>query len=248
MRWSIRYSVHSAAWVIAVSENTKRDLMRLYRVAEERIRVVYEGCGQGGEETVRGGEENRKRETIPPLTAYTQPYLLFIGRLETRKNIVRMIEAFERFKEKTGLPHVLVLAGKPGFGYEKIKDQISKSTYQKAIQEVGYVSESEKWQLLRGADVFLFPSLYEGFGLPVIEAQSVGVPVITSETSSLPEIAGEGALFVDPFDPAALAQAMETLATDPEKRADIIEKATYNVSRFSWATCARRVASLLAKR
>jgi glycosyltransferase involved in cell wall biosynthesis len=247
MRWSIRYSVRSAARVIAVSENTKQDLMRLYRVAGEKVQVVYEGCGQR-EGEAQGRADKGKSEVILPLTAYPQPYLLFIGRLETRKNIVRMIEAFEQFKEKTGLPHVLVLAGKPGFGYEKIKDQISKSTYQKAIQEVGYVSESEKWQLLRGADVFLFPSLYEGFGLPVIEAQSVGVPVITSETSSLPEIAGEGALFVDPFDPAALAQAMETLATDPEKRADIIEKATYNVSRFSWATCARRVASLLAKR
>lgn len=244
MRWSIRYSVRSAARVIAVSENTKQDLMRLYRVAGEKVQVVYEGCGQR-EGEVQGRADKGKSEVILPLTAYPQPYLLFIGRLETRKNIVRMIEAFEQFKEKTGLPHVLVLAGKPGFGYEKIKDHLSKSTYQKTIQEVGYVSEAEKWRLLRSADVFLFPSLYEGFGLPVIEAQSVGTPVITANTSSLPEIAGEGALFIDPLSSEALAGAMETLITDLEKRADIIEKATHNVSRFSWAQCAQGVAGLM---
>lgn len=99
---------------------------------------------------------------------------------------------------------------------------------------------------MKNSEAFLFPSLYEGFGLPVIEAQSVGVPVITSNTSSLPEVAGEGALLVDPLSSESIATAMETLVRDPGKRADIIEKATQNATRFEWLVCAEKIASELS--
>ncbi|MGB3072815.1 MAG: glycosyltransferase family 1 protein, partial [Candidatus Moraniibacteriota bacterium] len=212
MRWSIRFSVRVADRVIAVSENTKRDLIRLYAVPEKKIQVIYEGLSQP------------TTYNLQPSTLAEKPFFLFIGRLEMRKNIVRMIEAFEIFKTKTGLAHTLVLAGKPGFGYEAIRYKLQATSYKQDIHELGYVSEEEKWELLKDAEVFLFPSLYEGFGLPVIEAQSVGVPVITANTSSLPEVAGEGAVLVNPLDSGEIATAMEMLVTDPEKRADIIEE------------------------
>lgn len=229
MRYSIRYSVLMAKKVIAVSENTKRDLIRLYGVAEEKIRVIYEGYSRT--------DTDRK-----PTTGLGQPYFFFVGRLETRKNIIRMIEAFEYFKQTTGLPHQLVLAGKPGYGYQAIHDRVISSQFRPDIRETGYVADRERWQLLMGAEAFLFPSLYEGFGLPVIDAQSIGVPVITSDTSSLPEIAGDGAIFIDPFDSQALAMAMKEVATNPEKRADIIDKATRNTDRFSWPECSKKLA------
>jgi len=232
MRWSIRYSVRAADRIIAVSENTKMDLMRLYHVPKAKIEVIYEGF------TTPLPSESGGKKT-------EKPYFFFVGRLETRKNIVRMIEAFEIFKKKTGSSHQLILAGKPGYGYEAIRAKIQSSVFKNDIREVGYVSEEEKWRLLREAEAFLFPSLYEGFGLPVIEAQSIGVPVITSNASSLPEIAGEGAVLVDPSSPSALALAMEEIVRNPEKQADIIEKATRNADRFSWARCARSVARLL---
>ncbi len=235
MRWSIRFSVRVADRVIAVSENTKRDLIRLYAVPEKKIQVIYEGLSQP------------TTYNLQPSTLAEKPFFLFIGRLETRKNIVRMIEAFEIFKAKTGLAHTLVLAGKPGFGYEAIRYKLQATSYKQDIHELGYVSEEEKWELLKDAVVFLFPSLYEGFGLPVIEAQSVGVPVITANTSSLPEVAGEGAVLVNPLDSGEIATAMEMLVTDPEKRADIIEEATRNVDRFSWAQCARGVAQAVGR-
>ncbi|QQR78365.1 MAG: glycosyltransferase family 4 protein [Candidatus Moraniibacteriota bacterium] len=238
MRAAIRFSVRVASQIIAVSENTKRDLVQLYGVPESKIAVIYEGADQSAAGPAGSGEK----------TEPGTPYFFFIGRIETRKNIGRMIEAFEQFKEKTGLPHVLVLAGKPGHGYSEIEKQIARSKYRKAIQEIGYVSAAEKWHWLRGAEASLFPSLYEGFGLPVIEAQNVGVPVITSNTSSLPEIAGEGALFVDPLKPEQLAEAIATLVWNPEKRADIIEKGTLNVRRFSWGVCAQSVEALLRQR
>lgn len=231
MRFSIRNSVRWAKEVISVSENTKRDLMRLYQVPEEKIAVIYEGVG---ESPVISSDSKPER-----------PYFFFVGRVEERKNVTRIIEAYDRFKRKTGLPHKLILAGKPGYGYGEIQLKIKNSKFKDQIQELGYVGEEQKWGLLRGAEALLFPSLYEGFGLPILEAQMVGTPVITSTTSSLPEIAGEGALLVDPLNTEALIKAMERIATDPELRAGIIDKATQNVDRFSWAQCAREVKSLL---
>lgn len=230
MRYSIRYSVLMSRRVIAVSENTKRDLIRLYSVAEGKIRVIYEGF-------------TRSDVNQNPGPKSRTPYFFFVGRLETRKNIIRLIEAFELFKEETGLPHELVLAGKSGYGYEMIEQKIRTSKYKDTIRAVGYVSDAERWQLLAEAEAFLFPSLYEGFGLPIIDAQSIGVPVITSNISSLPEIAGDGAVFIDPFSSRALAEAMEEIAKNPVKRADIIDKATRNVVRFSWSECSKKLAT-----
>ena len=207
--------------------------MRLYQVPQEEISVIYEGF--------------QKSEVIPASSSQNNqaPYFLFIGRVEERKNVSRIIEAFTFLKEKTELPHRLLLVGKPGYGYEEIKNKIEKSKYQNQIRELGYVNENEKWELLKKADVLLFPSLYEGFGLPILEAQAVGVPVITSTTSSLPEIAGEGAFLVDPLSTEALIEAMERLVTNKELRVGIINKGTHNVGYFSWQACSHSIAQIL---
>lgn len=237
MHYSIKFSCKAAEKIICVSQNTKKDVMAMYQVPEEKIAVVYEGYeyASSRQQGVRSKEEMRK------------PYLLFIGRLEERKNIVRMIEAFEILKEKYKVPHKLVLVGKPGYGYERIKNAIVRSKQKEMIQEVGYVSEEEKWQWLESADVFLFPTLYEGFGIPILEAQSAGVPVVTSNVSSLPEVAGDGAILVDPLSAQSIAAGAQRLLSDEILRNDIIKKATHNVSRFSWANCAQEILLLLAK-
>lgn len=235
MRLSIRYSVRVASRVVAVSENTKRDLTQLYGVPESKVAVVYEGVDRPGGMSAR----------TPEFPAIDRPYFFFIGRIETRKNILRVIEAFELFKEKTGLPHELLLAGKPGHGYETIAKRIADSPMRGTIREVGYVSEDEKWRWLQGAEVFLFPSLYEGFGLPVIESQLAETPVIAANTSSLPEIAGEGAILVDPSQPREIALALENLTRDPERRADIIEKGIRNSQRFSWEKCCKELVGVI---
>ena len=219
MHWSIRYSCRVAKTVICVSENTKNDVMRLYVVSEQKIRVISEGYEQ--------------KYPIPntqyPIDSQCaisnfKPYLLFIGRLEARKNIVRMIEAFEILKEKYHIPHQLVLMGKPGYGYQNIKHQTSKIKNRDMIVEVGYVTEEEKWEWLRNADVFLFPTLYEGFGIPVLEAQSVGVPVVTSDVSSLPEVGGTGAVYVDPVRVESIVFGIRQVLVNKPLRDGIIEK------------------------
>lgn len=253
MRWSIRFSVRFASQIITVSENTKKDLINLYQVPSEKITVIYEGVSQNFQFPISNFQPNQnasntKLENLDIDSKFriqNSRFFLFIGRLEERKNVRCIIEAFEYFKERTKLSHQLVLVGKSGYGNEKIRSRIQASSFKNDIRELGYVSEVEKWKLLNHAEVFVFPSLYEGFGLPVVEAQLVGTPVITSDTSSLPEIAGDGALLVDPTRPREIGRAMVTLTTDPRRRAGIIDKATQNVKRFSWVHCARDVNQLL---
>ena len=234
MRTTIRFSCAAAQTVICVSKNTKRDVMRLYAVAEEKIRVIYEGYDQEKAVAHQSSAQNEEK-----------PYLLFIGRLEERKNIVRMIAAFEILKDRHRIPHQLVLIGKFGYGKEKIEAKLAASRYRQAIILPGYVNEEEKWQWLTRADVFLFPTLYEGFGIPILEAQSAGVPVVTSSTSSLPEVAGEGAFYVDPTSAESIAAGIQEVIFDQVLREEIKKKATHNVNRFGWQRCAALIGELL---
>lgn len=260
MRGSIKNSCRWASRIIAVSENTKRDLMRLYGVPEEKITVVYEGVnfkeqGAGNREQNKYWKESRimnhesgdgstTLSSIPHLL-HSNPYLLFIGRIETRKNVGRIIEAFEIFKKKCGTEHKLVLVGKPGYGYEEIancKLQVANSS---DVIELGYVGEEGKWELLRNAAGFLFPSLYEGFGLPVLEAQAMGIPVLTSNVSSLPEVAGDSAILVDPRSVDDIARGIEKIALDSNFRSAIIENGRESAKRFSWEKCSKEVSEIL---
>ena len=143
-------------------------------------------------------------------------------------------------KEKYQRKEQLILVGKPGYGYEKIQKKVEGDTYQAEIQEKGYVTKEEKQALLQNASVFVFPSLYEGFGLPVLEAQAAGVPVVTSSTSSLPDVGGEGALYVDPLSFESIAEGIhKALTLDEEDRDVLQEKMKENLKRFSWEKCSK---------
>jgi len=247
MRWSIKKSCQWARKVIAVSENTKRDLMKLYKVPKEKIKVIYEGINpeiSNIQYPISNKISNSKFQNTKYEILDTK-YFLFVGRLEERKNIRGIIEAFGVLKEKYNLPHKLVLAGKFGYGEESIKHKVSSSKFKEEIILTGYVSDEEKWEFLKNTDVFLFPSFYEGFGLPILEAQSAGVPVVTSNISSMSEVAGEGAVLVDPKDTNAIAEAVYKLISDESYKNDIIEKGLENVKRFSWEKCAESVAQML---
>ncbi len=241
MRTTIRLSCRWARRIITVSENTRRDVARLYGVAPAKMRVVYEG--------VNAAPPARAQDAaMVAARVGDAPYFFFVGRLEERKNIARVVAAFDAFKARTGLPHKLVLAGGRGYGYAHVAAAIARAQHTADIVEMGFVSDGEKWALMRGAMAFVFPTLYEGFGLPVLEAQSVGVPVVTSGVSSLPEVAGDSALLVDPTDTAAISAALERLATDDALRHDIIARGHANLAHFSWARCAHEVAACITEK
>lgn len=242
MRWSIKNSCRWAKKIIAVSNNTKKDLVELYKISEDKIKVVYEGVSLCHSELVSESRENMEKILKQ---VQDDKYFLFIGRLEERKNINGIVEAFEILKEKYKIPHKLVLAGKGGHGYEDIKNKILKSKNKETIILPGFVADEEKEKYIKNADVFLFPSFYEGFGLPILEAQNVGVPVVTSNVSSMPEAAGNAALLVNPKKPEEIAEATFRLINDKNLRDDIINKGLENVKRFSWEKCAREISELI---
>jgi glycosyltransferase involved in cell wall biosynthesis len=239
MRLVIKNSCRWAKKIIAVSENTKKDLMRLYKVPEEKMEVIYEGIGDSNFQFSIFNFQKIFNDKI------FKPYLLFVGRLEERKNIIGIVEAFEILKRKYNISQKLILAGRFGYGAEGIKDKIKKSRYKNDIILPGYISDEDKFALLKKADAFLFPTFYEGFGLPILEAQSVGTPVVTSNISSMPEVAGNSAVLVDPKDPSAIAEAAYKLISDESYKNDIIQKGMENVKRFSWEKCAREASNLL---
>jgi glycosyltransferase involved in cell wall biosynthesis len=236
MRVSIKMSCRWAKKIIAVSQNTKKDLMELYKVPERKIEVIHEGINLV-QSTLPAGEAGKFK--------VDEPYLLFIGRLEKRKNIEGIISAFEILKEKHKIQHKLVLAGNFGYGEDDIKNKIKNSKYKNEIVIPGFIKDEDKGGLIKNADVFLFPTFYEGFGLPILEAQSQGVPVVTSNISSLSEIGGESVFYADPNEPEIIADAIFRFVSDQNVKDDIIKKGHENVKRFSWEKCAGEIAGIL---
>ncbi|HLN19304.1 MAG TPA: glycosyltransferase family 1 protein [Patescibacteria group bacterium] len=240
MRVSVKFSCRWAKKIIAVSENTKKDLIRLYNVPEEKIEVIYEGVSN-----FKFSFFSFQSSLCDKILDY-KPYLLFIGRLEKRKNIKGIVDAYEILKDKYKIPHKLILAGKPGFGYDDIKYKIQNIRYWDDVILPGYITEEEKLQLLSSAEIFLFPTSYEGFGLPILEAQSIGTPVVCSRVSSLPEIGNNSVIYCDSIDSKSIAESMYNLISHAEVRSDIIKKGYENLKRFSWGDCGFKVAKILA--
>jgi len=244
MRISIKNSCRWAKKIIAVSENTKKDLVDLYKVSDDKIKVIYEGYNRNFQFRISNFESK-------PNDQISKPYLLFIGRLEERKNIISILDAYKILKERYNIPHQLILAGNLGYGYKNIKLKIRNLLEIKnsklEIIELGYITENKKWELLSGADIFIFPSLYEGFGIPILEAQNQGVPVVTSNISSIPEVAGESALLVDPKNSQDIAEAVQKIISDEDLKKDLIAKGLENVKRFSWDKCAKEIVKILVK-
>ncbi len=159
------------------------------------------------------------------------------------------MDAYKILKEKYSIPHSLVLAGNPGYNYETIKLKIKKylkiKNSELKIIESGYVDENQKQQLLKNADVFLFPSLYEGFGLPILEAQNASVPVVASNVSSIPEVVNGSALLSNPENAKEIASMVYKIISDEKIKKDLIQKGLENLKRFDWSKCAEEIAELI---
>ena len=241
LRWSTRHNARASRRVLVDSRATGDDLTRLYGTAAARIAVVYPGADpdlrRAGDAAIAAA---LARHDLTP------PYFLYLGTLQPRKNLVRLVEAFAA----GGLPaqgHTLVLAGRAGWLAEPLLAAVAALPADVRARVVlpGYIDETEKAALLSAATALAFPSLYEGFGFPVLEAQACGTPVVCSDTSSLPEVAGEGALLVDPLDTAALAAALRRVAGDEDLRRRLIRAGGDNCARFTWTRAAEQTLDIL---
>lgn len=225
-RFSMRLAVEKAQRIITISEFSKRELIAHYQADPAKISVIYHG--------VNSDYHPYPKEEIQAVLskhAISQPYLYFIGRWEHKKNIASLLKAFEILR-RTGSKHELVLVGRPGWGFEEAWGAVPADirSHIRLLQGVG----PEAPLIMAGADVFVFPSLYEGFGMPIIEAMRAGVPVVSSDAASLPEAAHGAALCVDAKNPKVLASAIENVISDPRKRADLIAKGAARAEQFSW--------------
>ncbi len=229
MRFFAARALKNAEGVLFVSEATRRDADRLFPQGRGLRRVAPLGVSSGRViEVAHSGPISALRSL-----GISQPYLLFVGTLEPRKNIVRIVQAFERvavgYQDLT-----LVLAGKPGWHTGGLINAIEGSPMRSRIHRLGFVSGPEKDLLLRNCAVLVYPSLYEGFGLPILEGMAAGAPVITSNSSSMPEVAGDGAILVDPSSVEDIASAIQELLSDQEKRSQLVGAGLRNSQRFTW--------------
>lgn len=221
-------STRRAQRVIADSYNTKIDLLRVMNVAEEKVDVVHLGAS----ELFSPEPHADDAETISRY-GITEPYILYVGTLEPRKNLTMLIRCFDKIARERPDVH-LVLAGRRGWMAQAIFDELEKRDLLGRIQITGYVRDEDLPAIYRSASVFIYPSLYEGFGLPPLEAMSSGVPVIVSRNSSLPEVVGEAGLYVNPLDAEEMAEAIGRVLDDKELANSLREKGFERARQFSW--------------
>lgn len=218
-----RNILRRAARLIAVSESTKADAVRLAGLDPQRIEVIYSGVPE-----VYFGAQPRPAD---------RPYILFVGTIEPRKNIDTLLDAWQGCRARSDFD--LVIAGASGWAGEKTLARLLARP--QSVRYLGYVPEDELPGLTAGASVFVYPSLYEGFGFPVAQAMAAGVPVITSNTSCLPEVAGGGALLVDPRSVSEIQSAIDLLLASPELRQKLGSAGMARAQKeYRWAVCARK--------
>ncbi|MBI2051188.1 glycosyltransferase family 4 protein [Candidatus Roizmanbacteria bacterium] len=247
-----KYSVKRAKKVICVSHTTKQDLMRFYSVPEDKIEVVYNGYKKivkhskfNPSTSLRiDGEQSRTINVLSSRFKISAPYLLYVGTLQPRKNLTTLIKAFEMFK-KTNPEFKLVIAGKKGWLYKHIFQTVKDLSLRKDVVFTGYVSDEELARFYRNAFCLVHPSLYEGFGIPILEAMSYDCPVIASNTSSLPEVGGDACLYFDPQNVGELFKKLLLLSENQTKRLELIQKGRQRIKLFSWEKCATQTLDIL---
>jgi glycosyltransferase involved in cell wall biosynthesis len=236
LRWQVPANARRAAAVITASEHSKRDLHEAYGISERKIAVI----SLAADATLAPVRDPAALEAVRRAFGITDRYVLCVGRLNARKNLVGLVRAFERVRSRLAEPAQLVIAGPRDYRADQLDRAIASSPCRRDIVRVGYVSGERLPALLSGATVFAYPSLFEGFGLPPLEAMVCGVPVICSGVTSLSEVVGDAALTFDPTDVDDIAGAMLAVLNDPGLRATLIHKGHERASHFSWPSAAAR--------
>jgi len=242
--WCMDFSQKHAKHIITPSQYTKDDLVKIYHLDPKKITVIYHGYNKD-----LYYPSNNQNPIANSQQQTTSPYIFFVGRLEEKKNIENLVEAYAILRKDKSINHKLILAGKPGYNYGEIKIKIEKlpPEIKKDIIETGYVEEQKLAIMMREASIFFFPSAFEGFGLPVIEAMASGTPVVASNTTSIPEIANNAALLVDPRTPVAMADALKKIITNKAISNDLKEKGIKRASEFTWRKSAEQTLDVITK-
>jgi len=214
--------------IITISNFSKKELIEFYKINPEKVEVIYEATPE-----MERTNENLEQKTLAKFKI-DKPYFFYIGNWRPRKNLSGLIKAFKIFREKTKLDYLLVIGGRKDKRFLDLEKEIVKNKLKGKIILTDTLSREEIASLYKKSLALVFPSFYEGFGLPVLEAQSLGVPVLTSNTSSLPEVGRDSVLYIDPYNIEDIAQGMEKISFDETLWQELIKKGFENIKRFSW--------------
>jgi glycosyltransferase involved in cell wall biosynthesis len=226
-----------AGKIIAVSEHTKKDIMKFFGTPEKKINVVHNGVEMRKDIDLVKPED---KEAVKKKFDIKQEFILFIGTIQPRKNVDGLVRAFDKLRAtKIFTDYQLVIAGGRGWDYEGIFKLVRKLALTKKVIFTDYVTKRDKIRLLNAASLFVFPSLYEGFGLSILEAMQQGTPVITSDITSMPEVAGKAGLLVNPRSVSDIANGIKKVLTDDKQRDKMIRSGYKNAEKFSWEKCAK---------
>ncbi len=230
--------------VVAVSENTKRDVVARYSISADRVEVVYPGVYAARSENGERSGDNDRAEEVRRLYRLPSRFFLYLGTIEPRKNLEGLIRAYTHLRALHSDMPPLVIAGSRGWLFRNIYQAANKSPYRRDIRFVGYIREEDKEQVYRNADVFVYPSFYEGFGFPPLEALSCSVPTVAGCAGSLPEVLHNASLIVDPYNIHELAHALYHSVVDVRLRRRLKQRGREHVRRFQWEDTARRMVTL----
>ncbi|HEY6736297.1 MAG TPA: glycosyltransferase family 1 protein [Candidatus Saccharimonadia bacterium] len=241
LEWGVPRGIKRASLVITISESTKSRLMELYGVPEQKIRLIPPAVDHAAYHPYEEPEVARVREKF----GITKPYILSVCTLEPRKNLVTLLRACADFPPELLRDYQLVLAGRKGWHNAELDTLLDELGKKISIVVTGYVLNEDLPVLYAGAAVFVLPSLYEGFGMPVLEAMACGAPVITANNSSLPEVAGEAGVLVEALDVAGLCQAMVDVLHDDQRRARMRRAGLARAQAYSWEKSATLLANVI---
>lgn len=232
----VRRLAHRQDAIIAISDNTAADIRACFGVADARLHTIHNGLDH---QRFHPGDPTAARAFVQHRFGLAGPYFLYVSRLEhPAKNHVRLIAAYDRFRKATGLPWLLAFGGGDWHGAQSVRAAAAASAFAADIRFLGFVPDPELPDLYRAAGAFVYPSLYEGFGFPPVEAMACGCPVISSTRGALAEVVADAAECIDPLDVPDLDTALRTLASDETRRRQLITAGITNAGRFRWDRCA----------
>mgnify|MGYP002725683794 CR=1 FL=1 len=229
--------------IICPSQSTKNDIAKHYKIDKDKIKIIYPGLSMANKDSrvsKEKYEQVRKKYNLP------NNYILFLGTIEPRKNLLGLIESYEQFINEQGGDKYLVIAGVSGWKNSKIYKRVKKSRYNKYIKFIGYVDREDKQTLYSMALIFIYPSFYEGFGIPVLEALNTKTPTITSNRSSLPEIYGKSSYLINPNKTTEIKRAINKLLNSDRERKILIQAGEEVVKKFNWKDSAKKLNNILS--